>query len=330
MSEATLALLTQSRLGAARACQRLHHLRYQLGYRALVELGGRRFGTLFHAGLEAWWRAPQGERLSAALDAVQYESDPFQRMLAEVLLAGYNQRWGDEPYDVLAVECEFVVELRNPATGAASRTWQLAGKIDVIVRHRLTGRVFIIEHKTSSEDITPGSVYWRRLRMDTQVSVYFEGARSLGHDVDSCLYDVIGKPGLRPLLATPMESRKYKKETGELYANQRAEDETPEAYGVRLVEAIAADPERFFARGEVVRLDEEMNGALVDIWQLGQQIRESELAERAPRNPDACMRYGKTCDFFEVCTGAASLDDPNLFTKETNIHPELSAPPCQR
>jgi hypothetical protein len=40
--------------------------------------------------------------------------------------------------------------------------------------------VLVVEHKTSSEDVTPGSFYWSRLRMDGQVSVYFDGARALG------------------------------------------------------------------------------------------------------------------------------------------------------
>ena len=36
----------------------------------------------------------------------------------------------------------------------------------------------------------------------------FDGAAALGHDVAGCLYDVICKPGLRPLKATPVEARK--------------------------------------------------------------------------------------------------------------------------
>jgi hypothetical protein len=49
--------------------------------------------------------------------------------------------------------------------------------------------------------------------MDGQVSTYFDGAASLGLDVAGCIYDVIGKPGIRPLQATPVEARKYTKPT---------------------------------------------------------------------------------------------------------------------
>lgn len=323
------ALLTSSRLKDARACQHLHHLEFELGYRPLTTEEVLRFGTLIHRGLEAWWTLAQmgvngEERLERTVARLREEEvDPFELARAEVMLFAYHLRWIDEPYEVLAVEVAFETELRNPETGAASRTWRLAGKIDVIVRDLRDGRVLVVEHKTSSEDVSPGSDYWKRLRMDGQVSIYFEGGKALGHDIAACLYDVLSKPALRPYKATPNEDRKYKKD-GTLYANQRAEDETPEEFRQRLLEALAENPNRYLARGEVVRLEQEMAEALWDVWQLGVQLREAKSAGRHPRNPDACVRYGRTCPFFDVCTGAASLEDVTRFRRVENVHPELS------
>jgi hypothetical protein len=317
--------LSETRLKAARACARLHHIEYVQGYRPVVKAEELRFGELFDAGQNAWWSAPPAERLEAALAAVAKAADPFDRVRAEELLRAYHLRWADEPYDVLAVQARFDTELVNPETGAASRTWRLVGAIDTVLRDQRDGQELIREGKTSSSDITPGSEYWRRLRMDGQVSIYYEGGRSLGFDVSRCLYDVVLKPGLRPLKATPVEQRKYVKATGALYANQRDHDETPEEFRVRLVEAIAAAPDSFFARGEVVRLEAEMDEWLFDVWQLGKQIRESQLANRAPRNPDACTRYGRVCPYFDVCTGVASLEDPALFTRRTEQPKEEAA-----
>jgi hypothetical protein len=325
-----LELLTISRLSVARSCQRQHQIRYELGYRP-VEIGGaRKFGTLVHRALEAWWLAlaagkAHDECLADAIAAVRAGGgDPFEAAKAEAMIVAYHHRWKDEPYDVLAVEQEFRAPLRNPSTGALSRTWELAGKIDVIVRDRNTGRVLIVEHKTSSEDITPGSGYWRRLRMDGQVSVYFVGADSVGMKADACLYDVLGKPAQKPYKATPESVRKYTKE-GKLHANQRDRDETPEEYGRRVYDAIAEEPGRYLARGEVVRLESEMEGALVDVWQQGQQLREARIAGRAPRNPGACVQWGRECDYFAICSGEASLDDTTKFAKSASVHPELSA-----
>jgi hypothetical protein len=327
-------LLTTSRAKDYRACARPHHVKYELGYRPVVEADVLRFGTLMHFGLEAWFLAGlQGhlaQRLEFALAAIQqHATDPFELARAEAMMVGYDLRWANEPLEVLRVEAQFETELRNPITGAASRTWKLAGKIDVIVRDQSTGEDLVVEHKTSSEDISPASNYWRRLRMDGQVSTYFEGARSLGYNVTRCLYDVLLKPAQKPFKATPIGDRKYTKPTKaepvpRLYANQREADETPEEFRARVAEAIAEDLDGYFQRGDVVRLEGEMHDARWDTWQIGQQIREAELAHRAPRNPDACDRYGRLCSFFDVCSGAAVLEDRTRFRRSEHVHPELS------
>lgn len=322
------ALITNSRAKLARLCARRHDLTYRQGYRPTGEAEELAFGTLIHEALAAWWRlAAPGidveQRLTAAqavLDAATL--DPFVRMKAQVMVTGYHARWCSEPLYVVAVEVEFAGPLRNPDTGAASQVWQLAGKLDVVARDE-AGNLWLVEHKTSNEDLTPGGTYHRRLRMDSQVSIYFDGAEVLGHKVRGCIYDVLAKPAQRPLKATPMESRKFTAK-GQLYANQRAEDETPEAYCARLVEAVTKAPDEFFARIEVPRLEQELDDARRDLWQQAQRIREDERLNRAPRNPEACNAYGRICPFFDVCTGAASLDDTRLFTQSNNVHPELA------
>jgi hypothetical protein len=120
-----------------------------------------------------------------------------------------------------------------------------------------------------------------------------------------------------------MESRKYKKD-GTLYANQRENDESLDEYQDRLMSDIAENPMKYFSRGEVVRFEEEEKDAQHDLWQLTKAIRESQLSNRWPRNPDACVAYGRMCEFFSVCTRTASLDDPILFRVEENVHAELS------
>ncbi len=243
-------------------------------------------------------------------------TDPYDHARAEVMLRGYEARWNSDDYETIAVEAEFHTALINPDTGKASQTWELGGKLDVLVRERGGARrALVIEHKTTSFDAGAGSDYIKRLRLDGQVSTYFDGAAALlGAPVDGCIYDVLVKPGIRPSKATPPESRKYTKD-GRLYAAQREHDETPEEYRERLIEAVSAAPDDFFVRAEVVRLDSELNDARRDTWELGREMREAELAGRAPRNPDSCVLYGRTCAFFAVCCGEAALTDAHLFTK---------------
>lgn len=319
-----LPILSSSRLRDARACQRLHHYRYGLGYRPAVEADALRFGTLGHLALEAWWRAPDAScALALALQAMAGEADPFERAKAEALIIGYDARWSQDRalYRVLAVEAQFRTPLINPETGRPSQTWQLGGKLDVLVEEIATGRVTVVEHKFTTEDISAGTDYWRRLRMDPQVSLYYAGGEAiLGRPIESCLYDVIKRPAQRPKKKTA-EIRL--KKDGQPYANQQLADETPEEFRARVLEVIAEDPNGFFVRGEVVRLEGEVAEAVFDVWQLGQQLREAERLNRYPRNPSACLSYGRTCPFLGVCSKEASLEDPALFRKLETVHPEL-------
>lgn len=339
MSEHTsLPLLTTSAAKTYRACPRSYKYKYEQGYRSITTSEALRFGTLFHLALEAWWLAPRAapehEWLVDALaiidaPAATEERDDYERAKARALMLGYHTRWANEPLTAVAVELQYEIDLINPATGAPSRTWRLGGKMDGIVKDSERQVLRVIEHKTAGEDIGIGSDYWTRLTLDPQVGNYIDAARSRGYDVVDCLYDVVRKPTLQPYKATPIEARKYTKPTKadpepRLYANQRERDETPEEYFDRLVEAIAADPDRYYQRGTIVRLEQDQLEAAYDRWQIGRQIRESQKANAWPRNPDACKRYGRTCEFMPVCTSVASLDDASLYRRTETPHEELS------
>ena len=392
--------MTNSRLKAGRRCLRYHDLAYNKGYRGMRDAIYLRVGDVFHAGQEAWWsgwQLPSEPRLAGALAAIQAAAqseknqlDAFDLVKVEEMMRGYHFRWLDQPYAVLFVEQEFSVPLVNPDTGAASRTYTLDGKIDAGVEEQPSGRYLIVEHKSSSEDISPGSTYWKRLRMDSQVSTYMEGGRALGPEGTApagCVYDVVRKPKLSPYKATPPEERettipKYRacslckvkkgatpaphlvnispeiESGGEHFvkcgeggtfklpdgrevtapgeeqkvlsepprykANVRIADETPEEFRVRVREAIAADFDAYYQRGEVVRMEAELKEFASDTWQGARLIREAEVAERHPKNPDACFQWGSACQFWAVCVGEASIEDPALYQKLDDVHSELS------
>ena len=328
-------LLTTSRAATFRLCPREEHLAYGLGYRPVVVADSLRFGTLWHLMMEAWWIAWKNgmtaqDALARGLAVLPPEVEAFERARLEELLRVYHWRWskameGPDGLEVLGVEVAFAMPMINPDTGRRSMTWDVAGKLDGIVRRRDNGEVLVLEHKTASGDIASGSVYWQRLRMDQQLSIYIDAAKAMGLDPVGCLYDVIGKPLLRPLLATPESERKFKKD-GTLYASCRVADETAEEHQVRVRAALDAEPERYFVRQIVPRLDDELDEFRFDLWQTGRMMRDCEMSNRHPRNPNACVRYGRTCDFFNVCTHAASLEDTNLFRRLEDVHPELATP----
>lgn len=310
-----LPTLSTSGAKAYRRCPRAYAFTYELRRVSARCDPNLAFGTLGHRGLEAWWLARQAgeDALTAAVVSVASEPDAFDRAKAEALMVGYHDAWNDVEMDVLAVEREFVAPLVNPATGAESKTWLFTGKIDAIAR--INGRVYVVEHKTTSEDVGRGSTYWERLTLDAQIGNYLVGARLLGYEPEGAWYDVIKKPALRPLKATPPEERKFTK-AGTLYANQRAADESPDEYHERLlveIESKRGTPEAYFHRGEIVRLPNEEREAMANLWATAKQIRESQRSGLWPQNPDACFKFNRPCEYLPVCAGRADINDSALY-----------------
>jgi PD-(D/E)XK nuclease superfamily protein len=226
----TTPLYTSSRLRVIRECLRKHHLRYIEGLQT-PPTDVMRFGTIGHAALEAYlrvWRtAPRdteyessdaaevfgiehdrvlAARLSAALTIIDTSDlSPWDRIKLRLLVIAYHDRWGTEPWEILAVEQEFDYWLGDK---------HIAGKIDAIIRNRADGRIYVLEHKFTGSETSLGGPYWERLTIDTQVSIYIDGAAMLGYDISGCIYDVIKRPGHEPKLATPIEKREYTKGKG--------------------------------------------------------------------------------------------------------------------
>lgn len=327
-------LLTHSRLSTYRRCPREHSYRYGLGVAPRETAPALRFGTLVHVGLEAWWLATLhgAPRWPSALQALAGQAqllgcDPWEHARAVALLCGYEATYGGDGWVAVAVESEWraalpALPLLDPAQpfsatpGPDLRGWMLAGKFDVIARRGC--ELAVVEHKHSSMPLDPGGPYWQRLRQDGQVSLYLEGARAMGYEVSHVVYDVLGTADLEPLRATPLEQRKYTKE-GKLYVRQRAEDESPAAYQQRLVKAISEQPRRYYARAEVVRLEKEAEEHRAELRTWAARLA-SDIA--APKNPDACYRYGRMCEYAGVCGGTESLTGER-FVRLSWPHPEL-------
>lgn len=107
-----------------------------------------------------------------------------------------------------------------------------------------------------------------------------------------------------------------------LYADVRLEDETPGEYGLRCLEVMMREPDRYLHRHRVVRLEDELREHLADGWYTVRAMHEQREAGVFPRNPDACFLFNRPCDFYAICTRSASIDDPKLY-RLVGKHPEL-------
>jgi hypothetical protein len=313
-------LLTHSSMSTMRTCPRKFMYRYEIGLRPERDTEALRVGTMVHDGIEA---------LMLGAGAAKPVALTYEQAIAYELVSHYDWFWGncDAPdnirvANVLAAEREFVAALTNPETGKASRTWNVAGKIDAIVELG-DGRVAVMEHKTTSEDIqNPTADYWARLRLDQQISLYVIAARNMGFDVSTVLYNVIRKPGIRPLKATPEASRKYKAD-GTLYANQRAADESVDEYAARLAEYIQEDPTSIFQRREIPRLEDDLNEFAAELWAQGRNIADCRTSKMWVRNTAACVGFSP-CEYLPIChqrIDASSV--PGGFKIIENVHSEL-------
>ncbi|MDR3717294.1 MAG: PD-(D/E)XK nuclease family protein [Bryobacteraceae bacterium] len=79
----------------------------------------------------------------------------------------YTERYPTEELEIVALEKTFEGPIGNSATGAASRSVVLAGKVDGIVR--VGDEYFVLEHKTASQ---MDADYLEKLWSDFQITLY--------------------------------------------------------------------------------------------------------------------------------------------------------------
>lgn len=342
-------LLTHSRMSSFKECRRLHYFEYELGLRPVDDARALRMGSAFHAGIE---RLPD---LDAACAAVRehYVTPPegFDLYRWEIeqetvlrLVCGYLWRW-DGQLEYIHREHQFRLPLINPATGGEAKFFDLAGKIDAIVRLE-DGRLAVKESKLLGDDISDDSDLWRRMRIDHQISLYIHAARQLGYDVATVLYDVTRKPTIAPT-AIPLKDadgvkivldrsgERVKTANGKKWRETGDADQgyvlqtrpmTVEEWGEKLSADIQARPEFYFARREVPRLDQDIDEYRAEIWEVQQTLREAQRGQRWYRT--VSFRTCPYCRHFSHCSEGldVSTSAPQGFEFVTDKHPELESP----
>lgn len=344
-------LWTNSRAGSA-FCQRRHQHAYTEGWRRRAKHNEEPlyFGDLFHKGLEAWWgvlKAYQDDR--AAWGDTFGEEKPLTRVmgeqmwcavkgrarnevdqvLIEELLLNYHRRWAPtcEDWRVISVEQCWHAPMINPETGAASRTWVVAGKTDVVARYIPREQTMLVEHKTTIDEIDGDTCdYWRKLRIDPQVSTYWYGATVGGAlELDGVLYDVVRKAQIRPRkIGSP---RRKKAETDEEWAAREAVEgrlETMSEFRARLRDYYTEKGAAWVVRKSIQRTEDEIREWMYDTWANAKRAHECERTGMAPRNAQACQQWNRLCRFYDQCTLGAILREDDVWEREPEWpHPEL-------
>lgn len=278
--------------------------------------------------------------LQEALKAISEFDTPENALVcAKVrgLIRGYDARWRDAGYVPEIVEQTLTADLYNPVTKGKSRTFALAGKLDVVAK--LGYRRVLIDHKTTSQDITdPNAPYWRQLVVEGQVSHYMLLQWMHGEKCDDAVWDVVRKPGISPKKLSAADRKAVTAYGGKYFGQDISEAsraaliaddrETMELYEIRLAhDCIKERPEWYFARRSIPRMDHEILEYAKDVWQHSQDMLYTRQASKdsgmlPPKNGGACMLYGSPCKFLGICSGHDTPDSDRWQQKE-NVHPEL-------
>ncbi len=333
--------LTNTSVNTLDECRYKYWLRYVLGIDPVKEADYFRIGGAYHLGQEALAKSGLDEAFAAVRKnysvlpdwAAASETGKFdweveyQKVVR--LLSGWAWRWNGDGIKVMRAEQVFELPIINPETGHPATTRTRGGKIDQIIQ-MADGRMAMREFKTCSDDVSPTSDYWKKLRMDPQVSGYFDALQNDAdneYDVITILYDVTRKPSIKP-------KKPVKKDVADwpMYFGEKIEDcekpgdkESPQMYGSRLAADINERPEWYYARKEIARVDADMEDWQYDLWGKHQALLALEKRGRFPKDTRSCLLMGKCPYFDKICSAKVDASEgiPEGFKVLDNVHPEL-------
>jgi hypothetical protein len=322
---------TYSMWSLFRNCRKACEYRYVLGLAPREKDPNLSFGSLIHECLQIWHGTGD---LAAVLDFIDRAcsarvADEGVRKdwhLVRAMMTGYAARYPSEEFSVVALERSFEGPIINPATGAASRTFVLAGKVDGIVR--VGNDHCILEHKTAA---TIDADYLERLWTDFQIAIYsYYVEQALGISITGVIYNVLGKARLQQGKGETEEEYQVrraelieKSKTGKTTAKRKVA-ESDEEFQVRLA-AKYIDPEMFHR--EMLYLSRDRFDVLrAELWELTQAFLDARRRGVFYQNTSFCFNYHRPCAYFPVCR---SNGNPNVIENFYTIaapHEELRAP----
>jgi hypothetical protein len=329
---AELMVSTYSMWSLFRNCRKAVDWRY---LRQLVPLSRDRnlhFGSLIHECLEAWHTRRDLAEVVALVDRLcpnrlQDEDQHRDWHLATAMMTAYAARYAVEDFDITALEKTFEGPITNPATGAASRSFVLSGKVDGIVR--IGGDYFLLEHKTAAQ---LDSDYLERLWTDFQITIYaYYIEQTMGIPITGILYNVLVKAKLQQSngeTEDEFQARRAellaKSKTGKSTAKRRM-PETDEEFQQRLAEKYT-EPAIFHR--EMLYLSKDRFEILrSELWELTQAFLDARRRDVFYQNTAFCFNYHRPCAYFALCRSGGNPNVIENFYQRVAPNEELRVLP---
>jgi hypothetical protein len=202
-------VVSYSELDTFRQCPLKHFLAYKMRYKKPAPLDsalGK--GSLYHKVMEAhmraikvaqerypglripekWWKQTldnirDEEILPILIDPETGEPYTDVHDLILWMYDGYVQKWGVNPeWIIVAVEHNLVIPLRDER-GRRSSKYFIKMKIDLLVRERATGALWVVDHKSGANLPTQMD-----LEIDDQFGLYSWGMSEVGKPVQGSIH----------------------------------------------------------------------------------------------------------------------------------------------
>jgi hypothetical protein len=220
-----------------------------------------------------------GSRIDRVLKGEIVELPPLERALMD----GYRVRYKNDPITTTAEGVKFYYR--------ASEDLTIVGEFDAVTSDA------IVERKTTSESIEHTSLFWHRfLKLDPQVSTY-----------------LLARPEAKYVIVDALRK----------LAIRKRKDETDDDLYARGLETIAEDLDYYYQRVQIVRSKSEHVVHMRDVLGVARLIQigneDASYGRLPPRNPKACLGWGRPCEYLNVCDGTTTIrDDLRFKTKESH------------
>lgn len=290
------------------------------------------FGSLIHECLQIWHQRRDLAEVLAVIDRLcpnrlQDENQRRDWHLAKAMMTAYATRYAAEELEVVGLEKNFEGPIINPATGAASRSFMLAGKVDGIVR--IGGEHFILEHKTAAQ--VDGD-YLEKLWTDFQITIYAHYIeQTMGIPITGILYNVLVKAKLQQGKGESEEEFQERRadllarsKTGKTTAKRKL-PESDDEYQARLAEKYT-DTAMFHR--EMLYLSRDRFDILrSELWELTQAFLDARRRGVFYQNTAFCFNYQRPCAYFALCRSNGNSNVIENFYQRVAPNEELRVLP---
>ena len=307
-------IITSSSMGTLQACAENYRLRYVAGLAAVDRPRTLLMGSVFHDAVEAFRK---GGTFFDMIDVVggATELSPDDVCVLTAMVEAYHQKYRREAGNFTEVEMEFYYD-------GLGRDTVLAGKIDAVAK--ATPGHLLYETKTVGR--IDGD-YLDRLWSARQTLIYNRVLNQMGYDIQGVMYDLVGKPTIRRLLATPVEKRRYTKDkdTGQmrLHAKQRDRDESDAEFMERLREWYQRHPEALH-RELIIYTPDQLESIEQDVKNEVKRLQWHIQSGVWPRSLSSCHRFNRPCEFSPLCSsGGNPVVLETKYQRRDKIHSEL-------